>query len=101
MARETRSNKEFSARTQETARWAREQIKRQAGKSIMSLRLPSHDALGSPQYFYRDIVLICPKQLLMQHKNILSSLLAMSIHPRPQRSSSIGSTRGQKALTVL
>lgn len=33
MARDTRANKEFSQRTQETARWAREQIKRQAGKS--------------------------------------------------------------------
>jgi len=32
MCRETRSNKEFASRTQETARWAREQIKRQAGK---------------------------------------------------------------------
>jgi len=31
MARDVRANKEFSARTQETARWAREQIKRQAG----------------------------------------------------------------------
>lgn len=31
MCRETRSNKEFAPRTQETARWAREQIKRQAG----------------------------------------------------------------------
>jgi len=33
MARETRSNKDFSPRTQETARWAREQIKRQAGNA--------------------------------------------------------------------
>lgn len=33
MARDTRSNKEFSARTIETARWAREQIKRQSGRS--------------------------------------------------------------------
>lgn len=32
MCRETRANKEFSTRTQETARWAREQIKRQAGE---------------------------------------------------------------------
>lgn len=31
MARETRANKEFSPRTIETARWAREQIKRQTG----------------------------------------------------------------------
>ena len=34
MCRETRSNKDFSSRTQETARWAREQIKRQAGESF-------------------------------------------------------------------
>ncbi|KAK5161079.1 karyopherin Kap95 [Recurvomyces mirabilis] len=33
MARDTRANKEFSSRTQDTARWAREQIKRQVGKS--------------------------------------------------------------------
>lgn len=32
MAREVRANKEFSPRTQETARWAREQIKRQGGE---------------------------------------------------------------------
>ena len=32
MCRETRANKEFAQRTQETARWAREQIKRQGGK---------------------------------------------------------------------
>lgn len=31
MARDTRSNKEYSSRTIETARWAREQIKRQTG----------------------------------------------------------------------
>ena len=31
MAREIRSNREFSTRTVETARWAREQIKRQTG----------------------------------------------------------------------
>lgn len=30
MARDTRANKDFSPRTQETARWAREQIKRQS-----------------------------------------------------------------------
>ncbi|KYG42395.1 hypothetical protein M433DRAFT_7182 [Acidomyces richmondensis BFW] len=35
MARDTRSNKEFQSRTQETARWAREQIKRQAGKAYI------------------------------------------------------------------
>ena len=34
MCRETRANKDFSTRTQETARWAREQIKRQAGESF-------------------------------------------------------------------
>ncbi|TKA63899.1 hypothetical protein B0A55_10942 [Friedmanniomyces simplex] len=38
MARETRANKEFSSRTQDTARWAREQIKRQSGKA----RKPRH-----------------------------------------------------------
>lgn len=32
MARETRANKDFSQRTQDTARWAREQIKRQSGE---------------------------------------------------------------------
>ncbi|GAB7341987.1 hypothetical protein MBLNU457_g0283t2 [Dothideomycetes sp. NU457] len=32
MARDTRANKEFSPRTIDTARWAREQIKRQTGK---------------------------------------------------------------------
>jgi hypothetical protein len=37
MSRETRANKEFSPRTQETARWAREQIKRQAGKILRAL----------------------------------------------------------------
>jgi importin subunit beta-1 len=31
MARDVRANKEFSQRTQDTARWAREQIKRQNG----------------------------------------------------------------------
>ena len=31
LARETRSNQEFLGRTRETARWAREQIKRQVG----------------------------------------------------------------------
>jgi importin subunit beta-1 len=31
MTRETRANQEFSNRTRETARWAREQIKRQVG----------------------------------------------------------------------
>lgn len=32
MARDVRSNKDFSQRTQDTARWAREQIKRQSGE---------------------------------------------------------------------
>jgi len=32
MARETRANQDFSGRTRDTARWAREQIKRQIGK---------------------------------------------------------------------
>ncbi|KAF2860229.1 ARM repeat-containing protein [Piedraia hortae CBS 480.64] len=35
MARDTRANKEFSPRTQETARWAREQIKRQIGSHVV------------------------------------------------------------------
>jgi importin subunit beta-1 len=33
MARETRSNADFTTRTRDTARWAREQIKRQTGMS--------------------------------------------------------------------
>lgn len=33
MARETRANADFSVRTRDTARWAREQIKRQSGTS--------------------------------------------------------------------
>lgn len=33
MARETKANKDFSPRTIDTARWAREQIKRQIGTS--------------------------------------------------------------------
>lgn len=32
MARETRANQDFQQRTRDTARWAREQIKRQIGK---------------------------------------------------------------------
>jgi len=32
MAREVRANREFSSRTTDTARWAREQIKRQIGE---------------------------------------------------------------------
>lgn len=35
MARDVRSNKDFSQRTQDTARWAREQIKRQSGESYL------------------------------------------------------------------
>jgi importin subunit beta-1 len=31
MIKETRSNREFQARTVDTARWAREQVKRQIG----------------------------------------------------------------------
>lgn len=31
MAKDVRANREFQPRTQETARWAREQIKRQVG----------------------------------------------------------------------
>ena len=37
MARETRANTDFSGRTRDTARWAREQIKRQLGKSLYVL----------------------------------------------------------------
>ena len=33
MIKETRSNREFAPRTIETARWAREQVKRQLGGS--------------------------------------------------------------------
>lgn len=33
MIKETRSNRDFSSRTIETARWAREQVKRQVGGS--------------------------------------------------------------------
>ena len=36
MARETRANADFSSRTRDTARWAREQIKRQIGTSLQS-----------------------------------------------------------------
>ena len=32
MARETRANKDFAQRTQDTARWARDQIKQQTGE---------------------------------------------------------------------
>ncbi|RAR09031.1 importin subunit beta-1 [Stemphylium lycopersici] len=36
MARETRANTDFSSRTRDTARWAREQIKRQIGTSLQN-----------------------------------------------------------------
>lgn len=35
MIRETRNNREFSGRTIETARWAREQVKRQIGQASL------------------------------------------------------------------
>lgn len=34
MIKETRSNREYLPRTVETARWAREQVKRQVGGSV-------------------------------------------------------------------
>jgi importin subunit beta-1 len=42
MAKEIRSNKEFSTRTQDTARWAREQIKRQTGELLPSWKSRYH-----------------------------------------------------------
>lgn len=42
MCRETRANKEFQPRTQETARWAREQIKRQAGEDLPRCDVSTH-----------------------------------------------------------
>lgn len=36
MAKEVRSNREFQQRTQDTARWAREQIKRQIGRNAFT-----------------------------------------------------------------
>lgn len=38
MIKETKSNRDFSPRTIETARWAREQVKRQlaGGQNVMS-----------------------------------------------------------------
>jgi len=33
MAKDVRTNREFSKRTTDTARWARDQIKRQTGKT--------------------------------------------------------------------
>lgn len=38
------SNKEFASRTQETARWAREQIKRQAGTTLSFHPMPRQDS---------------------------------------------------------
>lgn len=40
MARDIRGSKENSQRTQDTARWAREQIKRQCGKFYKPTRIP-------------------------------------------------------------
>ena len=40
MARDTRANKEFTSRTIDTARWAREQIKRQSGKCTFRYMIP-------------------------------------------------------------
>lgn len=37
MVKETRSNREFASRTTETARWAREQIRKQTGMSPMRM----------------------------------------------------------------
>jgi hypothetical protein len=57
MARDTRASKEFSSRTQDTARWARDQIKRQSGKS----RIASEDYFYSPwhdEIFPRQSILI-------------------------------------------
>lgn len=48
MARETKGNRDFSPRTIDTARWAREQIKRQTGMSNRRLLhhpdIPSEDS---------------------------------------------------------
>ena len=48
MVKETKSNREFTARTIETARWAREQIKRQTGMSSTQ-HLPRED-----DFFFGD-----------------------------------------------
>jgi importin subunit beta-1 len=42
MAREARANQDFSSRTRDTARWAREQIKRQIGTSSRGAHHPLH-----------------------------------------------------------
>jgi len=44
MAKEVRANRDFSERTTATARWAREQIKRQIGELDITIMLPG-DAL--------------------------------------------------------
>ncbi|KAK3634299.1 karyopherin Kap95 [Elasticomyces elasticus] len=49
MTRETRSNKDFTTRTQDTARWAREQIKRQSGKT-RALRRYVQQSHSPPPY---------------------------------------------------
>ena len=58
MCRETRANKEFAPRTQETARWAREQIKRQAGKIpfplVPHLNGGYHEPMGLIGHFERQ-----------------------------------------------
>lgn len=48
MARETRANKEFQQRTQDTARWAREQIKRQTGETTFPLSNDSTNTIVKP-----------------------------------------------------
>lgn len=63
MARDTRGTKDFSSRTQDTARWARDQIKRQSGKSNYLLwnhccAVPSLSSVSAWherfRYFWRD-----------------------------------------------
>jgi len=46
MTRETRANPDFLARTRDTARWAREQIKRQTGNDPVSS--PTWPSLAVP-----------------------------------------------------
>lgn len=51
MARETKANKDFSPRTIDTARWAREQIKRQIGTSgITDMIHPGYDWPSDPPF---------------------------------------------------
>jgi hypothetical protein len=60
MAREIRANREFGSRTTDTARWAREQIKRQTGMLHIaeipdfehSSRYPWHDMDGRDRGLY-------------------------------------------------